>query len=94
MRHRNRIPAAVPWTAVFMLAGCASGGGETTECPDSTRVAGSVCHLAPDGTYYGDGPSAPDDAADEVLDGVDRDMEEDPTLIREETIRDTVGHDD
>lgn len=80
---RERYPALLCATAC-LLVGCASSGVETTRCPDGGRVVGSECHLAPDGTYYGDGAGPPDEAADDVLDAADRATEGGSSIVHEE----------
>jgi hypothetical protein len=70
--------------AACFVVGCASDGVETTRCPDGGRVVGSECHLAPDGTYYGDGAGPPDEAADDVLDRADRATGEGSSIVHDE----------
>jgi hypothetical protein len=79
----DRYPAVLCIGACLLL-GCASDGPETTRCPDGGRVVGSECHLAPDGTYYGDGAGPPDEAADDVLDADERATEGGSSIVHEE----------
>ena len=78
------IPAAVVFITACFIVGCASDGVETTGCPDGGRVVGSECHLAPDGTYYGDEGGPPDEASDNVLDAADRATEDGSSVVHEE----------
>ena len=77
-------PSAVVCITACLVLGCASGGVETTRCPDGGRVVGSECHLAPDGSYYGDAGGPPDEAADDVLDADDRATEDGVSIVHEE----------
>ncbi len=77
-------PTAIVCVTACLILGCASDGVETTRCTDGSRVVGSECHLAPDGTYYGDGAASPDEAADNVLDAADRATGEGSSIVHEE----------
>ena len=80
----RNIPAAIMCITACFIVGCASDGVETTRCPDGGRVVGSECHLAPDGTYYGDAGGTPDEAADNVLDAADRATGEGSSVVHDE----------
>jgi hypothetical protein len=76
--------------AASCLGACASDSGRT-ECPDGSSVQGNTCHLAPDGTYYGDGPEIPEDVADDVADSIDQEANEESGLYPVEVIEVEVG---
>jgi len=76
--------------AIGSLIACASDPGRT-ECPDGSTVLGTTCHLAPDGTYYGDGAEIPDDVADDVADRIDEEANEESGLYPIEVIEVEVG---
>jgi len=78
--------------AVICLGACATGPGRT-ECPDGSTVPGNQCHLAPDGTYYGEGPEVPEDVADDVADMIDEEANEESGLYPVEVIEIEVGKD-
>ena len=79
-------------TLALVLGGCASAP-QTTECPDSTHVVGSECHLAPDGSYYGDGAEIPEDAADDTADVADEQVDDESGMVPVEVIEIDVGGD-
>jgi len=73
--------------AAFLLS-CAIGAGTAcssgpvkTECPDGTVVQGTECELAADGTYVGDAPGIPEDAADDTADRIDEEANEESGLV-------------
>jgi hypothetical protein len=72
------------------LGACASSPART-ECPDGSKVIGDTCHLAPDGTYYGEGPEIPEDVADDVADRIDEEANEESGLYPVEVIEVEVG---
>ncbi len=76
--------------AMSCLGACASEPVRT-ECPDGSRVLGDTCHLAPDGTYYGDGPELPEDVADDVADRIDEEANEESGLYPVEVIEIEAG---
>ncbi len=76
---------ALIFLASSCLGACASGPVRT-ECPDGSRVLGDTCHLAPDGTYYGEGPEIPEDVADDVADRIDEEANEESGLYPVEVI--------
>jgi hypothetical protein len=77
-------PSAVVYITACFIVGCASDGVETARCSDGSRVVGSECHLAPDGTYYGDAGGPPDEAADNVLDAADGATGEGSSIVHDE----------
>lgn len=77
---------------ILTAAGCASAP-QKTECPDSTHVLGSECHLAPDGSYYGDGAEIPEDAADDTADVADEQVDDESGMVPVEVIEIDVGGD-
>jgi hypothetical protein len=80
-------PAGVllPALTLLILTAYASSP-ERTECPDGSHVLGSECHLAPDGTYFGDGAEIPEDVADDVADRIDEEADEQSGLYEEEVV--------
>jgi hypothetical protein len=89
---RKLAVAIVILLAASGLGACASGP-ERTECPDGSKVLGDTCHLAPDGTYYGEGPEIPEDVADDVADRIDEEANEESGLYPVEVIEVEVGRD-
>jgi len=90
--HRKLAVAIVILLAASGLGACASGPART-ECPDGSKVLGDTCHLAPDGTYYGEGPEIPEDVADDVADRIDEEANEESGLYPVEVIEVEVGKD-
>ena len=82
----------LPVFVLSMLTSCASSGDET-RCPDGSTVMGSECHLAPDGTYYGDGAEIPEDVADDVADSIDEEADEQSGIYQEEVVEIEIGGD-
>lgn len=78
---------------LFLFTAACAGGGNMTRCPDDSRVEGSECHLAPDGTYYGDGAEIPDDVADDVADRIDEEADEESGIERMEVTEIEIGTD-
>ena len=90
---KNRLtPSISLFFAICSLIACASDP-DRTECPDGSRVLGPTCHLAPDGTYYGDGAEIPEDVADDVADRIDEEANEESGLYPVEVIEVEVGKD-
>lgn len=87
-----RVPATVMPLAlvISMLAACASSG-DRVRCPDGSTVLGSECHLAPDGSYYGDGAEIPEDVADDVADSIDEEADEQSGIYTEEVVEIEIG---
>ena len=77
---------------VPVVAACATGS-DMTECADGSHVQGSECHLAPDGTYYGDGAEIPEDVADDVADRIDDEADEQSGIVEVEVIEIELGND-
>ena len=77
---------------VSVIAACATGG-DMTECADGSHVQGKECHLAPDGTYYGDGAEIPDDVADNVADRIDDEADEQSGIEEVEVVEIELGND-
>lgn len=75
-----------------IIAACASGP-EMTECADGSHVQGSECHLAPDGTYYGDAAEIPEDVADDVADRIDDEADEQSGIVEVEVVEIELGND-
>ena len=61
--------------AATWVSGCSSGPVRT-ECPDTTVVQGTECHLAADGSYYGDDPGITQDVEDRTADEIDEEANE------------------
>jgi hypothetical protein len=80
-----RASALVAALPLLLLTACAASP-ERTECPDGSHVLGSECHLAPDGSYYGDGAEIPEDVADNVADSIDEEANEQSGLYEEEVV--------
>lgn len=74
-----------------LVAACASAP-QRTQCPDGSHVLGSECHLAPDGSYYGDGAEIPEDVADDVADAIDEEANEQSGVYEEEVIEIEIEH--
>jgi hypothetical protein len=64
---------------LLSIAACAKSP-TMTECPDTTHVLGTACHLAPDGSYYGDAPEIPEDVDDDTADVADEQVNEESGL--------------
>jgi len=77
---------------VPVITACATGG-DMTECEDGSHVQGQKCHLAPDGTYYGDGAEIPDDVADTVVDRSDEEADEQSGIEEVEVVEIDLGND-
>jgi hypothetical protein len=77
---------------VTVIAACATGS-DMTECADGSHVQGKECHLAPDGTYYGDGAEIPDDVADTVADRIDDEADEQSGIEEVEVVEIDLGND-
>lgn len=77
---------------MFMAAACASAP-ETTACPDSSRVTGTECHLAPDGSYYGDAAEIPADVADDTADVIDDEVNDQSGVVDVEVVEIEIGGD-
>ena len=77
---------------VTVVAACATGS-DMTECADGSHVQGSKCHLAPDGTYYGDGAEIPEDVADDVADRIDDEANEQSGIVEVEVVEIELGND-
>jgi hypothetical protein len=73
-RPRHALPLGLV-CLVLSIAACAKSP-TMTECPDTTHVLGTECHLAPDGSYYGDAPEIPEDVDDDTADVADEQVNE------------------
>jgi hypothetical protein len=78
---------------LFLFTTACAGGGDMTRCPDDSEVEGSECHLAPDGTYYGDGAEIPEDVTDDVADRIDEEADEESGIERVEVTDIEIGGD-
>lgn len=81
---------------LLVTAACTAGGG-LTRCPDGSHVSGE-CHLAPDGTYFGDAAGRPDDpaampedVADDTADAAAEEADEQSGLIPVEVTEIEIG---
>jgi hypothetical protein len=82
-----------PLLVALILFTVACAGGNMTRCPDDSEVEGSECHLAPDGTYYGDGAETPEDVTDDVADRIDEEADEESGIERVEVTDIEIGGD-
>lgn len=77
---------------LLVAAACTGGGNGLTRCADGSHVQGE-CHLAPDGTYFGDGTRVAEDVADDTADQADDEANEESGLIPVEVVEIEVGSD-
>lgn len=85
--------------SLLLATAACTGGGGLTRCPDGSHVSGE-CHLAPDGTYFGDAagtpedPAAvPEDVADDTADRAADEADEESGLYPVEVIEIPIGSD-
>lgn len=83
--------------SLLLTTAACTGGGGLTRCPDGSHVSGE-CHLAPDGTYFGDAagrpedPAAmPEDVADDTADRAAEEANEQSGLIPVEVTEIEIG---
>ncbi len=77
---------------ILVTAACTGGGSGLTRCADGSHVQGE-CHLAPDGTYFGDGTRVAEDVADDTADQADEEANEESDMIPVEVVEIEIGSD-
>lgn len=92
---RGYRPLLLPF--LLLATAACTGGGGLTRCADGSHVSGE-CHLAPDGTYFGDGAESPEDAAaipedvaDDTADRADEEADEESGMIPVEVTEIEIG---
>lgn len=78
--------------SLLLIAAACTGGGDLTRCDDGSHVQGE-CHLAPDGTYFGDGTRVAEDVADDTADEADEEADEQSGLSEVEVVEIEIGSD-
>ena len=78
--------------SLLLITAACTGGGDLTRCDDGSHVQGE-CHLAPDGTYFGDGTRVAEDVADDTADEADEEVNEESDLIPVEVVEIEIGSD-